>query len=157
MDNLFKAKPINEPKKEEIYLRKEFRLYYGLVTKITDEYFFSYSTRDIVKISFIKYGSITTLEKTKIEFKRNIHSVSISPRKNKVYACLTNSREVIIFNFDLKNELMEQNKNEITDEGGNKFNKCIEISNNLVATADNECIIIWEKNVDTYTNKKKLF
>ena len=90
-----------------------------------------------------------------IDFSRNIHSVSVSLQKNKIYACLADFRKVIIFNFDLENKLMEQNKKEITDVGENKFNKCIDIKDNLAATADRKFIIIWEKSNDSYIIKKK--
>jgi hypothetical protein len=78
--------------------------------------------------------------------------------KNKIYACLTNSRNVIVFNFDLENKLMEQSENEIKDsEGGNRFNKCIEINDDIYATADSDYIIFWQKYGDEYLKAKKLF
>ena len=157
LDELFHISQINEPKEEEIEKKEEFEINNGLIKKINDEYFFSYSTREEVGISYIdKYGNLSQLEKTKIEFRRNIHSISLSLRKNKIFACLTNYRKVIIFNFDLENKLMEQNKNEITDEEENKFNKCIEINDDNIVTADNKYIVIWEKSVDTYIHKKKI-
>ena len=157
LDELFDISPINEPENEEIDIKEEFRINHGLIKKINDEYFFSYSPREEVEISYLDInGNLTKLGKTKIEFGRNIHSISISLTTNKIFACITNYRKVIIFNFDLKNKLMEQNKNEITDEEENEFNKCIEINDDHIATADNKYIIIWEKSVDSYIHKKKI-
>ena len=148
MTKLFKKKPDDEPEVEKINIRKVFVINYRIITKINDK----------VKISFIdKNGYITFLPKTLIEFGRIIYSASVSLFKNKIYACLTNSRKVVIFNFDLENGLMEQNKIEIIDDGENRFNKCIEIKDDLIVTADNKFIIIWEKSFDTYINKKKYF
>ena len=128
-----------------------------IITKINDKYIFSNSYGAEVKISYIdKNGYLKPLLKTIIEFRKPIHSASISPQKNKIYACLTKSRNVVIFNFDLENKLMEQNKVEIFDEGADWFNKCIEIKDDHVVTADSKCIIIWEKSNDTYIRKKIL-
>jgi hypothetical protein len=158
---LFKKDSIDKRHElKEMDLRESFSLNDGVITKINDEYFFSYSySKDEVKISSIdKYGSIKTLEKTTIDFRRKICSATVSLHKNKIYACLTNSRNVIVFNFDLENKLMEQSENEIKDsEGGNRFNKCIEINDDIYATADSDYIIFWQKYGDEYLKAKKLF
>jgi len=159
LDKLFKQKSNNENKPQEnvIDIREQFRINNGIIAKINDEYIFSSSNRDEVKISFLeKNGNLTTLEKTLIEFNRIIYSASVSLQKNKIFACLDYFRKVIIFNFNLENKLMEQNKNEISDEGENRFNKCIDIKDDLVVTADSKYIIIWEKINDIYIIKKKL-
>jgi len=143
---------------KEMDLRESFTLNDGAITKITDEYFFSYSySKDEVKISSIdKNGSTKTLEKTTIDFRRKICSATVSLHKNKIYACLANSRNVIFFNFDLENKLMEQSEYEIRDsEGGSRFNKCIEINEDMCATADSDNVIIWQKYGDEYIKTKK--
>ena len=158
LEELFKIKSNNENliKETDIYLMEEFDINNGIITKINDEYFFNYASNNKVEISFLdKNGELIPLTKTMIDFSRNIHSVSVSLQKNKIYACLADFRKVIIFNFDLENKLMEQNKKEITDVGENKFNKCIDIKDNLAATADRKFIIIWEKSNDSYIIKKK--
>ena len=159
LDELFEKKSTNENlfEEKELDLIEEFSIKNGIITKIDDKYFFNYCSNDKVGISFIdKNGELNTLKKTIIEFSINIHSVSVSFRKNKIYACLTNLRKVVMFNFDLENQLMEQNMNEITDEGENRFNKCIDIKDDLIVTGDNKYIIIWEKSNDFYIIKKKL-
>ena len=158
LDELFKINSNNDNLSEEIelYLTEEFSISNGIITKINDEYFFNYAF-DEVEISFInKIGELKPLIETGINFNRNIYSASVSLRKNKIFACLKSFRKVIIFNFNLENKIMEQNKNEISDEGENRFNKCIDIKDDLVVTADSKYIIIWEKINDTYIIKKKL-
>jgi hypothetical protein len=65
---------------------------------------------------------------------------------------------VVIFNLDLENQLMEKSDDEIKDnEDGGRFNKCIEISDEFIATADTYSIIIWKKYTKEYVNIKKIY
>jgi len=131
----------------------------GLIKRLNDKYLFCYSyNSDKVKIISIDEFCIRELDKTSINFNQRIFSASLSLQKNRIYATLTNSRKVVIFNFDLENELMEKIEVEITDnEDGGRFNKCIEISDEYIATADTISIIIWKKFNKEYSNIKRIY
>ena len=79
------------------------------------------------------------------EFREKIYSVSISPEKQQIYACLSNKKMVKILNYtDENSEIMLSNE-QISDEIDSirHFNKCIDIANNRLATSDDKYIIIW--------------
>ena len=138
---------------------------YSKIEKINDEYLFSYSTEDKkVSLTYIDNENNSLkddLEDTKLKFKREISSISSSIDQKKIYVCLANKRIVKIFNFDINQKMMEESNEEINDEdeSDKHFNKCIEISNGLVATADNDMVSIWIKNDDitnSYSNINNL-
>ena len=123
----------------------------GKIAKINDKYFFNYSY-ELKSVEIDRYRKdkeeIYFLEKSKIAFDYKIHSISVSTKSNKIYACLSNVRIVTIFKFDLKKKKMELCKEYIkaisnTGNSSNQFNKCIELINDYVATSDNRGLSIW--------------
>ena len=160
LEELFEKEDISEnPKSKEMNLIGGYTLKDGLIKRLNDKYLFCYSyNSDKVKIISIDEFCIRELDKTSINFNQRIFSASLSLQKNRIYATLTNSRKVVIFNFDLENELMEKSEVEITDnEDGGRFNKCIEISDEYIATADTISIIIWKKFNKEYSNIKRIY
>ena len=160
LEKLFEKEVINEkPKLKEMKLIGGFTLKDGLITRINDENIFGYSYNDDkVKIISIDGYAMSSFDKTSINFNQRIFSASLSSQKNRIYATLTNSRKVVIFNFDLENKLMEISTDQIIDnEDGGKFNKCIEITDEYIATADLNFIIIWKKFNKEYVNIKKIY
>jgi hypothetical protein len=160
LEVLFEKEDINEkPKLKEMNLKGGFTLKDGLITRLNDEFLFCYSYNiDKVKIASVDGVGIREYDKTTIDFRQRIFSASLSLQKNKIYATLTNSRKVVIFNLDLENQLMERSDDEIKDnEDGGRFNKCIEISDEFIATADTYSIIIWKKYTKEYVNIKKIY
>jgi hypothetical protein len=160
LEELFEKKENNEkPELKKMNLVGGFSLKDGLISRLNDDYIFYYSY-DIDKAKIIKidgYG-MRELDKTSIDFLQRIYSTTLSLQKNRIYATLTNSRKVVIFNLDLENELMERSEDEIKDnEDGGRFNKCIEISDEHIATADTNSIIIWQKFNKEYINIKKIY
>ena len=160
LEELFEKEDISEkPKLKDMNLICGYSLKDGLITRLNDEFLFCYSYNiDKVKIVSIDRLSIREYDKTTIDFRQRIFSASLSLQKNKIYATLTNSRKVVIFNLDLENQLMERSDDEIKDnEDGGRFNKCIEISDEFIATADTYSIIIWKKYTKEYVNIKKIY
>ena len=106
LEKLFEKEETNEePSLKELELDGGY-LIDGLVKKIDDKYIFIYSyNNDNVKIMSIDKKDISTLEKTVIDFHQKIYSASLSLQKNRIYAALSSSRKVVIFNFDLENGL----------------------------------------------------
>ncbi len=154
LDELFKPKEEKkiEVKQKELKLKSQNDISSGIIEKINDKYFFSYSfDDDIVTLVTVNDDNILQpLKKTEIIFKEKIHSISPSIKMDKIYACLSDSKTVKIFNCDLKNELMEVSDKEIIDyfHGHHgHFNKCIEISDEQVATSDNKTVTLWMKDI----------
>lgn len=159
LEKLFEKEETNEePDLKEFELNEGYKVD-GLITKINDEYIFCYSFHnDNVKIMSIDNHGINALDKTIIDFRQRIYSAYVSLKKNRIFATLSNSRKVVIFNFDLENELMEKSEDEIYDnDNGGIFNKCIEINDEYLATGDNKSIIIWKKFNKEYVNIKKIY
>ena len=160
LEELFKKEEINkEPNSKEMNLEGGYILKDGLISRINDTHVFGYSyNSDTVKIISIDENDMQALDKTLIDFGLRIYSTSLSLQKNRIYATLANSRKVVIFNFDLENKLMEKSSDEINDnEDGGRFNKCIEISDENIATADSNSIIIWKRYNEEYVNIKKIY
>ena len=135
----------------------------GLLFKINNENFFSYSyADDDVKIVNINEDNkIKSLEKTIIGFQRKIYSVSLSRKNDKIFACLKNQKLIKIFNFNLENKLMEESQEEIVDildDSDGRFNKCIEISDDLLVASDNYYnIIVWKmEDTNKYNNHNRI-
>ena len=161
-------KLFNSQKEEKIQPRyEEFEYSYtlsdGILFKINDEHFFSYSyNTDEVKIVKInpRNNFFTHLEKTQIDFRRKINSASLSHINNKIFACLRNIKAIKIFNFNLENNLMEESLEEIVDTSGDsgRFNKCLEIEDGLIIGADSfNNLILWkETETNKYTTHRRL-
>ena len=89
-----------------------------------------------------------------------IYSVSFSINKDQIYACLLNKKIVLIFNI-YEGTIVKSNQ-KIVDQpkkSNTHFNKCIQINDTYIATADNSFIKIWEpkifgKNTKNYSNVK---
>ena len=99
------------------------------------------------------------MENTRIDFNDNIESITPSLKKDKIYACLSGSKKIKIFNCDLINEIMELDKHEIVgdDNLDNKFKKCIELPNNILAAIEGSGVIsLWNLNNYTCINKISL-
>ena len=163
LELLFTNKKNEEFKNKNLYLKYKYKLTEGIIKKINDDHFFvySYNTDEVKLIKVSDEGVFETLEKTKIDFNRKIYSVSLSIQKNKIYACLTNSRIIKIFNLDIENKLMEESPYNIDDNENNsdgKFYKCIEISEDIIAAGDRNSISIWKNSEfsNSYNLLKKI-
>ena len=144
------------------YLQFYYEINEGIIEKINNKYYFEYfpinkqcylSYYD-KKDDNIQYCNIQNLED-------EIYSVSISKDSNQIYICLLNKKNVKIIDYNLDNEELIINKNEIIDETSqfnSHFNKCIKICDYFFATADAIRIIIWNKtnenSVISYKNIK---
>jgi hypothetical protein len=93
-----------------------------------------------------------------IEFKEKIYSVSISPKKKQIFACLADKKIVKIFDYTEEDLKIKISKDEIIDnsETSGHFNKCIDIINGYIVTSDNKNIIIWKNNTKKFI-KFKIF
>ena len=138
----------------------------GIISKINNKYFFSYSdktnTVEIDKYHKEKKG-IYYLPKSMIDFQYKIESVSCSSITNRIYACLSNKLVVKIFEYDLKDKTMVLCEEEIKDDNSylfiSNFFKCIGLPKGFAATSDRDKISIWAKrdnNSKYYSNVKNI-
>ena len=114
--------------------------------------------------SFLNDNNIENLvlktidEEYSIEFKENINSISCSKDKKEVFVCLSEDKKVKILDCNLELLKMKLSKDEIVGKSLNyndHFNKCIQITNEHFATADNNNISIWSRIIDSIDNKKE--
>ena len=80
-------------------------------------------------------------------FNEDIYSISISKEKKQIYLCLSKKKIVKIIHYDLNTKTFTYIQNGIIDtkDALLHFNKCISISNDLLATSDDKNIAIWSK------------
>ena len=153
LEILFITKKESKTEEKDLSLKDGYMLYEGILQKITNKYFFSYSYNNHeVNLSYIdENNNIKSLKKKKFNFFRKIYSASLSLKKDKIYICLKNIKKVKIFNCDLDNKLMEDSNDEIKGDNNSSshFNKCIEVTDELIATSDNKEIVIWKKDETT--------
>ena len=136
---------------ENYFLKNYYSIDKGIIMKIRDHYFFEYSPK-YDEINIMNYNKdkdiMSKLEKTKITFRNKIFSTSfynITNMTYTIYACLCNEKKVVIFNLDLLSGSMKLSKDKLIKYENGHFKKCIQLSNELIATADDYCINLWDK------------
>ena len=140
---------------------------YGIVSKITDNLFFVYAnSKDKVRIYEYNSFKDKILYIANLEFFQVINTVSASINNDLVYiyACLAKKKKVKIFIYNLKKELLylsdlvikDENENEdssfsnnddnysINSMNNRHFDKCIQLTNHLIAISDYQELSIWK-------------
>ena len=89
----------------------------------------------------------------------DIYSITHSQKYNQIYLCLLNQMKVKILNYDLgtKKEITISKKEIISNKGTfyvTHFNKCCKISNDFIATIDDNSISLWSERDENYENIK---
>ena len=142
-----KKEPKNESKSKIGDLKHYYSIGNGLIEKINRNFYFEFYNKEKMYLSsynkekdMIYYSDILFLGE-------NIYSVSVSKNSNQIYICLLDRKIVKIIDYNLDAKKLEINKNEIIDNNNlsSHFNKCIQITKVLFATADDNMIIIWNK------------
>jgi hypothetical protein len=131
------------------------------IIKLNSNLFFNYFDEDfdktVMQVNEYQNGNFSFGEK--FVFHEPIHSFSFSIDKTKIYACLLNKKTIKIFNVNLNNKTIITNEKEINEHKNHKhFNKCIQISEQCLATADGNFIKIWKenKNEKSYIKEKEI-
>jgi len=152
--NLIELFSFYYPKKSTIKILKcnikdNYSLNDTIPEKINNQYYFDKSDNSIANYDKNKEGFYTCWELK--DFKDKIYSISLSLDKKIIYGCLNDKKIVKFFYFDEK-EFSIKNQ-EITDKEDitSHFNKCIQLTEKYLATADNKFIKIWKNN-----NKEQL-
>ena len=150
---------ITESKIYELHIPFNFRI--KKIEKINNTHFFINGNNSVRLIKYEeKFDQLNIMENTRIDFNDNIESITPSLKKDKIYACLSGSKKIKIFNCDLINEIMELDTHEIVgdDNIDNKFKKCIELPNNILAAIEgsDRVISLWNLNNYTCINKISL-
>ena len=139
------------------YLKK---IYEKKIIKINDVYYLNCISLEN-KFEIIKYDkndSLLSIKESEIEIRESIQHIYIYCENNneeiyKIYVCLYHPK-VIIFEFDIKKNLLFKNEDEIfyekdRDEYYHRFIKCIELSKSeYIATATTDEISLWVKKND---------
>ena len=137
---------------ENYFLKNYYSIDKGIIMKITDHYFFEYSPKydEINIMNYDKKSDIMSkLERAKITFRNKIYSTSLYVNNNMsytIYACLCHEKKVVIFNLDLLTRIMKLSKDKLIKYENGHFKKAIQLSSELIATADDYCINLWIKN-----------
>ncbi len=135
------------------------------VIKINSNFFLSYSShysgRHKIKMKLNEYQKGNIYNGKEINFNEAIYSFSSSKDKTKIYACLFDKKAIRIFNINLNNKTIKISEDEINEHKNfthYHFYKCIEISEQNLATTESKFIKIWEKNQNGkgYLNKKTI-
>ena len=146
----------------------------GIVSKITDNLFFVYSSKK-KKVLIYDYQISDDLIHcyAKLNFDNHIFSISSTINNDLVYiyACLLGTKKMKIFIYNIKDSKLklsdfevnyENEDYSISDNEDNSdishFTKCIQLSNQLIAISDNRNLSIWEKKEDlkNYTKIKTI-
>ena len=142
------------PKKRAIKMLKPnienyYSLNHSIPEKINNKYYYDISDNTIAYYNktnnkFTSYLNIN-------DFKEKVYTISLSLDKKIIYACLNDKKIVKFLYFDEKE--FSKKKQEIIDNEdlNSHFNKCIQLTDKYLATADNNSIKIWKDN-----NKEQL-
>ena len=106
---LFELFKISKKNDEKIIQKKfDFNQCYqikdGIFEKINNYYYFESDTKNIYIIKYEKEDKLIYNPNFCPKFNEKIYSVSISKENSQIYACLSNEKRVIIFDFNLKNK-----------------------------------------------------
>lgn len=135
----------------------------GKIAKINDKYILYYSENNKkIMIAFYREENdkphISYEENAYIDFDYPIYSICPSIENQRVYICLSNKKWVKIIDFDLEDQNIKMAGEIIKDDSNSEnehFYKCLEVKNGLVATNDDNSIIIWrQNNVNKLYSKK---
>ena len=160
---------ILDSNKNDYYYKKEIKKWNlksyhsinnGIIEKLNNSLFFEYYKKGSEnKIYISKYDKKTDKIKYLLQstFNEKVYSISISNENNQIYTCLSDKKIVKIIDYNLNKQVFTYNKNIIDDTNDIlfHFNKCINISKDLLSTADDRNIIIWNKANTTPNNYNK--
>jgi len=167
--NLIELFSFYYPQKSTIkILKSSIKDYYTLhgtiPEKINNQYYFDKSDNSIAYYDKNQDGFYSGWKLD--DFKDKIYTISLSLDKKIIYGCLSDKKIVKFFYFSEKEfSILFQ---EITDNENinSHFNKCIQLTKNYLATADNKHIKIWknsdkekleiEKKINIYTKTSDL-
>ena len=129
-------------KLQKIYDQK----FSGILIDFTDNQLLSYSY-------YNNNMRLITIDKNKIiigealiKFNEKIAALNISNDRKQIYACLSTKKCILIIEYNSKmNSLKLVDK--ISQGSYGQFNKCIDIKNNYLITADYDSIYIWYKEI----------
>ena len=147
--NLFYPKK-PETKILKIDIKKKISFQGVIPEKINNQFYFDKSYSSI--INYTKYNNEFSYCFKLNDFNEKIYTISLSLDKNIIYACL-NDKKVVKFYFNSKEmQFSKINQGIIDNEDKySYFNKCIQLTEKYLATADNNCIKIWKN-----SNKEQL-
>ena len=123
-----------------------------IMAKINDDYLVQ-NFCESNKIKLINYdGQYNSI--SSFDFNKKIYSLSNSINDNHIYACLLNERKINILEYNLDEKYIKLCDYEIEDEMelNTHFNKCIDISNEYIASCDEDTICIWGKEEEKNNN-----
>jgi len=118
--------------------------------KINNHFYFDKSKSSIINYNKYNINKFAYFRKLK-DFSEEIYTISLSLDRQIIYACLNNKKVVKFLNFD-QIQFSKINKEIIDIEDTySHFNKCIQLTEKYLATADDYYIKIWKNN-----NKEQL-
>jgi len=137
----------------KINIKEYYSLEDTIPEKINNKYFFDKSLNSIGcyntnKNDFNFYWKLN-------DFKEAIYTISLSLDKKIIYACLKNKKIVKFLYFDEKEFLIKNQEIIDSEDKDSHFNKCIQLTDKYLATADNKNIKIWKNDNKEQLEKEK--
>ena len=122
-----------------------------MLHKIDNATYLVYEPYDFNKMKK-NFGIFTIDEGYNITLRDSICSISISLDKKEIYVCLSEKKIVNIYKCDLNQLCIKSSDSKIlgiSKKNKDHFNKCIQISSDYLATADDDKINIWTRIQDS--------
>ena len=136
-------------------LQKKYEIEDGIISKIND-YMYVVKSLNLIEIDYYLKQEDKMYHRvgTQINFEDKIYSISYSNKINKIFICLLNRKSIKIFNVNINEYLIQKDYYlEIKDKSDldGHFNKCIYLNNKTIAAADDNKIVIYEINNNSYS------
>ena len=136
-------------------LQKKYEIEDGIISKIND-YMYMVKSLNLIEIDYYIKQEDKMYHRvgTQINFEDKIYSISYSNKINKIFICLLNRKSIKIFNVNINEYLIQKDYYlEIKDKSDldGHFNKCIYLNNKTIAAADDNKIVIYEINNNSYS------
>ena len=127
-----------------------------IIHKVNDYIIFVHSSKEAFLLSYdSKNNELNILKNSKVLFEDNITSISNSIITNKIYVCISYEKQIKIFDYNLKEESLKLSDEKIIineNIGKGYFNRCIPLSYNSLAVADDISVYILSKNNNNSKN-----
>ena len=134
-------------------------LNYQLAERIEKDYMIFFDYNKIIYLAYLDEPKNTISLYSNISINDYIYSISVSTIENKVFICLLYDKKIKIIDYNLEQLTLNLNRREIiynSITNINHFYKCIQLTTKLIATSDDNYIIIWTENEINYIQKMKI-
>ena len=137
---------------------------FRIVEKLNDKYFVNYLNDKTLNLSYYDEQQNNIIFCGKITLNENVYSISHSMIENKIFVSLLGQKKIKIIDYNLEQNILKLNNKQIFINDNNIFFNnnsphfyiCIQLTKELIATSDDQNIIIWKDYINNFIQIKNI-